>query len=267
MVAGLSVDPRVTEMRTEPNTHRLYHDLAYLWPIISPPAEYAAEAEYWRAALRDKLGPGRHHILELGVGGGHNLSHLTNDFDATAVDLSPRMLALSEELNPGVEHRLGDMRTVRLGATFDAVLIHDAIGHMLTEEDLSAAFETAACHLRPGGALLVAPDWVKESLRESDPPTVFHWVRKLGDLEVTVQEFLCDPDPDDTQIESTYTYIIKEKGGERVEQDTHVTGLFPMATWTRLLGQPGFQVETVGLPENRGGYGNLLFVGVLRAGT
>ena len=254
-------------MTSDSTRHRLYNDLAYLWPVISPPEEYAAEAEFWRAALRDKLGPGRRRILELGVGGGHNLSHLTGDFDATAVDLSPQMLALSQGLNPGVEHALGDMRTVRLGVTFDAVLIHDAIGHMLTEKDLLAAFTTAACHLRPGGALLVAPDWVQASLREADPPMVFHWVRSLGDLEVTVQEFLYDPDPDDTQMESTYTYIIKEKGGHRVEQDTHVTGLFPMATWTRLLRQAGFQVETVELPENRGGYGNLLFVGVLGTGT
>lgn len=213
--------------------------------------------------LRDKLGPGRHHFLELGVGGGHNLSHLTSEFDATAVDLSSQMLALSKSLNPGVEHSLGDMRTVRLGMTFDAVLIHDAIGYMLTEEDLMAAFETAACHLRAGGVLLVAPDWVLESFKDSNPPMVFHWVRNLGDLEVTVQEFLHDPDLDDTQMESTYTYIIKENGEQRVEQDTHVTGLFPMATWTRLLENAGFQVETMKLPENQGGYGGLLFIGVL----
>ncbi|PKB84030.1 MAG: hypothetical protein BZY88_00975 [SAR202 cluster bacterium Io17-Chloro-G9] len=252
----------------EPNSiqHRLYHDLAYLWPIISPPEEYVTEAEFWRAALRDNLGPGRHRILELGVGGGHNLSHLTSDFAATAVDLSPQMLALSQALNPEVKHRLGDMRTVRLGMTFDAVLIHDAIGYMLTEEDLLAAFGTAACHLRPGGVLLVAPDWVRESFQDSTQPRVFHWVRGLNELEVTVQEFLHDPDPDDTQMESTYTYIINEKGNQRVEQDTHVTGLFPIATWSRLFQEAGFQVETVKLPENQGGYGGLLFVGVLRPG-
>ena len=64
-------------------------------------------------------------------------------------------------------------------------------------------------------------------------------------------------------MESTYTYIIKENGEQRVEQDTHVTGLFPMATWTRLLGNAGFQVETMKLPKNQGGYGGLLFIGVL----
>ena len=65
--------------------NRMYGDLAYLWPLISPPEEYAVEAQDWRDALRSKLGPGRHEILELGVGGGHHLSHFTEDFQATGL--------------------------------------------------------------------------------------------------------------------------------------------------------------------------------------
>ena len=111
----------------------MYGDLAELWPLISAPEDNAHEASYWRRALRSKLGPGRHSLLELGVGGGNNLSHLTDDFDATAVDLSPGMLVHSQRLNPSVEHHVGDMRTVRLGRKFDAVIAHGAIGYMLTE--------------------------------------------------------------------------------------------------------------------------------------
>ena len=43
--------------------NRLYHDLAYLWPIVSPPEGYLEEARYWRDAIRAGLGPGRHRIL------------------------------------------------------------------------------------------------------------------------------------------------------------------------------------------------------------
>jgi len=43
------------------------------------------------------------------------------------------MLELSRTINPEAEHILGDMRTLRLGRTFDAVLIHDAICYMTTE--------------------------------------------------------------------------------------------------------------------------------------
>ena len=135
---------------------RLYNDLAYLWPIISPPGEYGDEAAFFGDVVQELLGPERHSLLELGVGGGHNLSHLTSDFDCVAVDLSPEMTDLSEELNPGVEHHVGDMRDIRLERVFDAVLVHDAVSYLLTVQDLEETFGTAAAHLRPGGVLMVA---------------------------------------------------------------------------------------------------------------
>ena len=45
----------------------------------------------------------------------------------TLVDLSAKMLEVSRRLNPDCEHLQGDMRTVRLGRTFDVVFVHDAI--------------------------------------------------------------------------------------------------------------------------------------------
>ena len=239
---------------------RLYNELAYLWPVISPPEDYAVEALYWVRAIRAKLGPGRHSLLELGVGGGHLLSHLTLHHHAAAVDVSPRMLELSRRRNPKVDHHLGDMRTVRLGRLFDAVLIHDAVGYMLTENDLRAAFETARAHLRPGGLLLVAPDIVAESFYEGK---VIRWTTSAGDVTITTEETLHDQDPSDTQVESLFTYDITENGVHRVVKDLHVTGLFSIATWTSLLQQAGFDVERTPLP-GEDGYGEWLFSGVLR---
>ena len=94
--------------------NRMYEEFAHLWTLISAPEEYAGEAACWRETLREKLGSGRHEIMELGVGGGNNLSHPTGDFQATAVDISEKMLANSMRLNPGVEHHVGDMRSFRL---------------------------------------------------------------------------------------------------------------------------------------------------------
>ena len=72
------------------------------------------------------------------------------------------MLAISTTINPECEHLVGDMRTLRLGRTFDAVLVHDAICYMTTEDDLRAAMATAVQHLRPGGVAVFAPDHVRE---------------------------------------------------------------------------------------------------------
>jgi len=234
--------------------------LAYLWPIISPPEEYGSEARFFADAVQEELGLERHKLLELGVGGGHNLSHLTADFDCTAVDLSPDMLALSEGLNSGIPHHVGDMRSIRLDRIFDVVLLHDAVSYLLTEQDLRDTFATAAAHLRPGGMLLVAPDWIQETFPDG---WVYDWDRKQGDVEVNIQEVMIDPDPTDTQVVSTYTYTITKDGETTIEVDTHVTGIFPLSTWSNLMGQAGFEVEVRALPPNEGGYGSWLFIGVL----
>ena len=242
----------------------LYDKLAYLWPVISPPEDYALEAVHWRQALRKRLGPGRHRLLELGVGGGHNLSHLTAEFDAVAVDISPKMLELSRRLNPGVEHHLGDMRTFRLpGEVFDAVLVHDAICYMLTEDDLRAVFATARAHLRPGGALLVAPDLVRDTFR---PGMQLSWTTKRDGVEIATEEKVYDADPTDSIVESHFTYTITEKGVWRVEHDVHVTGIFPIATWMALFEEAGFTTERISLAGDGEGCGEHLFCGVLRPG-
>ena len=236
--------------------NRLYKDLAHLWPLLDPPAEYTEEASFWRQAIREKLGPGRHKVLELGVGGGHLLSHLTDEVEATAVDISPQMLANARKLNPEVEHHLGDMRTVRLGRRFQAVLIHDAISYMLTQEDLASTFETARAHLEPGGILITVPDWFTETFSGT---TVDYRTQVHPDVEITYIQYSTDPDPTDSTAETVFVYVIKKDGHVQVETDRHVTGLFPLATWHRLLAEAGFEVETRPYPVyDDGGEGYLL---------
>jgi SAM-dependent methyltransferase len=220
--------------------NRMYDEFAHLWPLISPPEEYAMEAREWREVLREKLGTGRHEILELGVGGGHNLSHLTNDFQATAVDVSEGMLALSKKLNPGVEHFIGDMRSVRLGKKFKAVLIHDAISYLLTEDDLRATFKTAATHLDPGGILVVAPDHFRETFRNRKVSSSTH---TDGSITLTFIEYDCDPHPNDTTVESIMFYLIHQNDEVHIEVDRHITGLFPIQTWLDLMKNAGFTSE------------------------
>ena len=75
------------------------------------------------------------------------------------------MLDVSRRLNPECEHVRGDMRTIRLGRTFDAVLVHDAIDYMTTEDDLRQVIETAFVHCRPGGLAVFVPDHVADTFR------------------------------------------------------------------------------------------------------
>lgn len=219
---------------------RLYGDLAYLMPVISPREDYAEEARFWRQLLREKLGEGRHPVLELGVGCGLNLSHLTATVDAVGVDLSEEMLRICRTLNPDVETRVGDMRSVRLGRTFSAVLIHDAVGHLITAEDLARTFRTAAVHLQKGGVLIAAPDYFKETFVA---PVTESSVHKSGGVEVAYFEYAYDPDPSDTTIEILMSFVINDKSAIKIEYDKHTLGLFPRAVWLRALTDAGFDAE------------------------
>lgn len=215
---------------------RLYRDLAKWWPLLSHPDEYEEEAGIYRAALERHARRPIRTLLELGSGGGNNASYLKRAFAMMLVDLSPDMLAVSRELNPECEHVEGDMRTVRLARTFDAVLIHDAIAYMTTEEDLGAAIATAAAHLAPDGMALFVPDETTENFRashssggndgEAASARYLQWVHPLRGTTSRV----------------TYVYVIAEGDEQtRVEWEDHVVGVFPRATWLRLIEDAGLE--------------------------
>jgi SAM-dependent methyltransferase len=236
---------------------RLYADLAPWWPLLSPPEEYAEEAEFYARVLEDECAGPLRTILELGSGGGCNASHLASRFTLTLVDVSPAMLAVSRALNPDCEHLEGDMRTVRLGRTFDAVFIHDAICYMTIEADLGRAIETAFAHCRPGGAVLLAPDYVRETFREG----THHGGRDGTDRALRYLEWAHDPDPADTTYTVDYAYLLRENGEVRVEHDRHVEGLFPRDTWLRLLAGAGFTARPVPFPLAEPGAPGEVFAG------
>src|SRR5215471_17022320 len=174
--------------------HQLYGDLAAWWPLISAPEEYTEEAATAAAVLNSASIPVR-EVLELGSGGGHNAVHLKKRFSLTLVDLSADMLAVSRRLNPECAHHQGDMRTVRLGRTFDAVFVHDAVAYMTTETDLRQAVDTAFVHCRSGGVAVFVPDEIAETF---EPGTDHGGHDGADGRAVRFLEWSWDPDPDDT---------------------------------------------------------------------
>ena len=143
---------------------KLYNELASWWQLMSPAAEYAEEAAFYRSTLRNAARHPIEAILELGSGGGNNASHMKRHFkEMVLVDISPGMLAMSRAINPDLEHHQGDMRNMRLGRQFDAVFLHDAVCYMTTETDLRQAVETAFVHCKPGGVALFCPDHTREN--------------------------------------------------------------------------------------------------------
>ncbi len=209
---------------------------------MSAPEDYAEEAAFYQRALVDASARPPQTLLELGSGGGNNASHLKARFTLTLVEPSPGMRDVSRRLNPECEHVDGDMRSVRLGRQFDAVFVHDAVCYMTTEAELRQAIETASIHCRPGGVVLFCPDHVRENFQ----PSTDHGGHDGAGRALRYLEWTWDPDPADTTYTVDYSYLLRETDGSvRVEWDRHIEGLFPRATWLRLLAEAGLQPSIV----------------------
>jgi SAM-dependent methyltransferase len=241
-----------------PEQLRFYGELAEWWPLVSPPEDYEEEAAQVAALLASASIPVR-EVLELGSGGGHNAVHLKARYAMTLVDRSEEMLAASRRLNPDCEHLGGDMRTLRLGRRFDAVFIHDAVDYMTTERELQQALETAFAHCRPGGIAVFVPDHTAETF---EPASDHGGTDSADGRGVRYLEWSWDPDPGDTWILTEYAFLLRERDGRvRVVHETHRTGVFTRATWSRLLAETGFETSMVDEDTTESRVARTIFIG------
>jgi SAM-dependent methyltransferase len=216
---------------------KMYDELAAWWPLLSPPGDYEEEAAFYANTLAAACKQPINAVLELGSGGGNNASHLKTRWLMTLVEPSAGMRAVSQGLNPDLEHIEGDMRTIRLGREFDAVFVHDAVCYMTAESDVRLAIETTFEHCRIGGAVLFCPDYVRENFR----PGTECGGHDGGGRAMRYLEWVWDPDPSDTVYLVDYVFALRDRDGAvRIEHDRHVEGLFPRADWIRWLSDAGF---------------------------
>ena len=219
-------------------TPRMYAELAEWFHLLTAPDEYAEEAAEVLELLEAHVQGPLISALELGSGGGNLASHLSR-LRLTLTDISPGMLALSRAVNPDAEHLEADMRTLRLGRSFDAVIAHDAITYMTTEADLRAALETAFVHLRPGGAAVFLPDWVLDTYQ----PRTEHGGRDTGGRGLRYLEWDRALRPGSQVVETDYVIVTRDGEQVSVHHDVHVLGIFSRSTWLDLLADVGFEAR------------------------
>jgi SAM-dependent methyltransferase len=223
----------------------MYSDLAPWFHLLTHPSDYADEAAFVSRVVDEAIVGPAETLLELGSGGGNNASHLKARFRCTLTDVSPEMLALSATLNPECEHLEGDMRTLRLGRTFDVVFVHDAISYLTTEADLGMAIETAAAHVRPGGVVILTPDATTEIFK----PETDHGGHE-GDDGRSLRYLEWTHPAEETTYVTDYAILARGPGGEvRVVHDRHTLGVFPEATWRRLISEAGLELVDTAVPN------------------
>ena len=178
----------------------LYEELASWWPLISAPQDYAEEAAFYARLILARCEGPCETMLELGSGGGNNASHLKSRFRMTLVEPSIGMIAVSRALNPELEHRQGDMRTVRLGRTFDCVFVHDAVCYMTTETRPAGGHRDRRRALSPRWRRAHGPDYVRETFR----PGTDHGGHDGAERSARYLEWTWDPDPSDSSYLADY---------------------------------------------------------------
>jgi SAM-dependent methyltransferase len=96
-------------------------------------------------------------ILDIGCGTGRDLDSLANDCpDCWGVDFLPEMIEFAKAQRPRLRLQTGDMRTVRLGRAFDAILcMGSAFMYALAVEDIDRTLGTFAAHSHPGTLLIL----------------------------------------------------------------------------------------------------------------
>lgn len=222
----------------------LYDTLTPWYHLLDPREDHASEAAHLADTIAAHIDGPRETLLELGAGAGNNASFLKERHRCTLTDPSAPMRALSERVNPECEHLPGDMRSLRLGRVFDAVVLHDAIVYMTTREDLRAAMRTAFVHTRAGGVAIFAPDTFAE---------VFHEYEELhtgedGERSMRCLEWCWDPTPNDEQYVVEWALLLRRAGEVTAVHDRHVEGLFSRAVWLDLAASVGFVPRWVPRP-------------------
>ena len=163
-------------------------------------------------------------ILEFGCGtGSHAVQLASLNYTIHCIDLSPDMLdrarsRLSEIPSDQADRILftqGDIRNIRLGNSFDAVIaLFHVISYQARNADLRAAFATASAHLKRGG-IFIFDYWYGPAVF-SNLPNVR--VKRVEDETIGVLR-LSEPliKANENVVDINYLFIITNKLSRSIE--------------------------------------------------
>jgi SAM-dependent methyltransferase len=212
-----------------------YYDLLYR------DKDYAGEAAYVHGLIEQDR-PGARSLLELGSGTGrHALTLAERGYEISGVDRSAEMVARAQARaidagNARAVFTQGDIRSVRLGRTFDVVVsLFHVMSYQTTDDDLAAVTETAAVHLEPGG-LFIFDCWYGPAVLTQRPEVR---VKRLEDDQVCVTR-VAEPRLllDQNAVDVGYTMFVRDKKTERQTsfEETHRMRYLFLPEVRRLLG-------------------------------
>ncbi|MCX5829851.1 MAG: class I SAM-dependent methyltransferase [Deltaproteobacteria bacterium] len=226
----------------------VFADYARYYDLLYRDKDYAAEAEYVAGLIRN-FHPSARAILELGSGTGIHASLLAEKgFTVHGIERSPEMLARSQALaenRAAGDGRLtfteGDIRNIRLNKRFDVVIaLFHVISYQTTNEDVTAAFETARQHLNPGG-VFIFDVWYGPAVLTECPAVR---IKRMVDNQTEITR-LAEPilHPNENSVDVNYHVFVRDRGTQAVAElkETHAMRYFFKPEIENVAVQTGFQ--------------------------
>lgn len=224
----------MTSTTTPFNAYSRYYDLLYR------DKDYPAEVDYIDGLLR-RFGVAGPELLEFGSGTGkHGRLLAERGYRVTGIERSAAMAAQATATD-GFACQQGDICTVQLSRTFDAVLsLFHVVSYQVSNAAVQAVLARAAEHLRPGG-LFLFDVWYSPAVYAQRPEVRVKRLAEEG-LEITR---IAEPAlyPNANRVDVRYTLFVRDTatGAVQTLTETHPMRYFSLPELDLLASNAGFE--------------------------
>ena len=219
------------------DVYSMYYDLLY------KDKDYHAEVDYIDGLLkRHKVNSKK--LLEFGSGTGkHGRLLAERGYVITGIEQSAQMAALATPV-PGFHCIEGDIRSIRLGRKFGAVLsLFHVMSYQISNQCVNSVFARAAEHLESDG-LFIFDVWYSPAVYSQRPVVR---IKRMFDDQVEITR-IAEPDifPNENKVNVNYTIFANRQGtvGTQVLTEVHSMRHFSMLELELFSTLHGFEIVT-----------------------
>lgn len=226
-----------------------FDEYAAYYDLLYRDKDYAGEAGFIHELVTE-YAPQAKSLLELGCGTGLHAQLLAEKgYSIHGVDISPTMIAragqrlLETDSRSRLSFEEADIRTVRVGRKFDgAISLFHVISYQTSNEDVLAAFRSAAGHLEEGG-IFIFDIWYGPAVLTQRPEVRIKRMNSAAHHVVRISEPTLDPNNCICDVDFTVFVSTTDGVETKVVSERHRMRYFFLPELKFLLDAAGFQLE------------------------
>ncbi|MCK5642847.1 MAG: class I SAM-dependent methyltransferase [Gammaproteobacteria bacterium] len=232
----------------------VFENYAKYYDLLYQDKDYTGEANFIVDIIKSHS-PNAASILDLGCGTGYHAALIAKEgYSVHGVDRSESILVRADERKLGLAQPVaqklsfskGDVCSVRIQEKFDVVVsLFHVMSYQITNEDIQAAFTTAAAHLKDGGIFIFDCWYGPGVLTERPEPRI----KKVENEYVKIIR-VAEPvmHPNKNLVDVNYTVLVTEKDSDKFEQinEKHQMRYWFMPEIEFFLAKSGFELVKSG---------------------